>query len=379
MVKDKPSGPKNKYARSLKFNLSSFSEKPIVKNGYIVALFVFIGLVVAFNLADSYDKSVGNQVTGMTPYSSLIDSSMFETVGSAFQTIFAILFGFAEIIFRLLGENLNVIAIKLALVVLVFLAVKIPAVKQWGEKNGKIIAAIVAVMGIALLPDFIILNLFGPEGGIIRAVVVAAAFLALVFLPLNWMHKWKAEDLVEKIIKLLIYLILVLAFVFFYGIFKIEISGADIPNFIELAFVLIFSVGLVWCAIGMIGQIAGLFKIFGPSVKEAAEETGRAIGAGAEATKRAYENATGRTKEKRSEEVKEAEKKELEEIKKNRTVLVMLFSKFKKDTPEKNRTWLKALGYVNKKFGNMRNIRNKCKLNDNNIIDLAKKYGGIKK
>ena len=37
----------------------------IVKNEYVIALLVFIGLIVAFNIASSYDNSVGNQVTGM--------------------------------------------------------------------------------------------------------------------------------------------------------------------------------------------------------------------------------------------------------------------------------------------------------------------------
>src|SRR3990167_5121351 len=53
-------------AKKNKSNLTfSFSDKPIIKNGYVMALLVFLGLVIAFNVADNYSRNTGNEVTGL--------------------------------------------------------------------------------------------------------------------------------------------------------------------------------------------------------------------------------------------------------------------------------------------------------------------------
>ncbi len=175
MVKDKPSSPKNKYAKSL--NFSSFTEKPIVKNGYVVALLVFIGLVVAFNLASSYDSSVGNQVTGLA-------------IGDSLGKITDLLKTFTDFIFggilkeTVLGAFLtnNDVIIRLLIFVAIFTIISL-------FKMPKTISVIVALLPAVFVPQEVIGSIFS-EMGLLGGGLGLIIWAAFIFLPLFGLFKW---------------------------------------------------------------------------------------------------------------------------------------------------------------------------------------------
>ena len=271
MVKDKPSGPKNKYAKSLKFNFSSFTEKPIVKNGYVVALLVFIGLVVAFNLASSYDNSVGNQVTGLA-------SSSSSSLGNSFSMITDLLSSLTNFVFSgLLGKTIlplfttyNDTIMRLLIFVILFTVVSMIGMP-------KTITAIVSLVIAVFIPSNVITSIFGQNalfGGILGLIIWAAVIL----LPLYGLFKG-LKHAQERFIKFALG-VLFLCWLAVIG-FVNEYNVPDVSSF-RGVWDLLISFAILACFVGF---ILGIWKGFttrrtstGGGGKKSLEEIGRGVG-----------------------------------------------------------------------------------------------------
>lgn len=180
MVKNKPSEPKNKYAKKL--NFSVLSEKPIVKNGYLVALLVFVGLIVAFNVASNYDNSVGNQVTGMA-------------IGDSLGKITELLKSLTDFVFKgLLGETVLPLftnytdgIMRVLIFVILFTVISMFSIP-------KTITAIVSLVIAVFIPDRVIASIFGQEalfGGMLALIIWSAVILLPLFGLFNWLKNTK--------------------------------------------------------------------------------------------------------------------------------------------------------------------------------------------
>lgn len=298
MVKDRPSGPKNKYAKSLKFNLSSFNEKPIVKNGYIVALFVFIGLVVAFNLADSYSKGAGNQVTGMS-------INMVNSLNNAFEPIFGPAGIVASVVYQFTGNNqIFVIKTMLAVVLYLILISALSGFKFFAhEKYKKVIVGLISMIGVIYLPPTLVIRIFG-EGGAVNGIITLALVGIFTILPLWLLFRWGAREGTGRFEYFLIatlFFIMFSAMEYFSNeLFQFTSTTGLIPTQTIREYVFLF--GIITSIVGVGWALIKAFSGIGPTVEEAARETGRAIGAGAGAAREAARNAAERAKEKRKKE-----------------------------------------------------------------------------
>ncbi len=184
-MKDKPSEPKNKYAKPLKFNFSMFNEKPILKNGYLVALLVFIGLVVAFNIASSYDNSFGNQVTGLAS-----SSSSSSSLGNSFGKITTLLSSLTEFVFndllkntvfKIFGDYTDGI-MRLLIFVILFTFISMMGLS-------KTITAIVSLVIAIFIPGSVITSIFG-QSALLGGGLGIAIWGAVILLPLFGLFKW---------------------------------------------------------------------------------------------------------------------------------------------------------------------------------------------
>ncbi|MEK6953049.1 MAG: hypothetical protein AABX29_08600 [Nanoarchaeota archaeon] len=260
MVKDKPSSPKNKYAKSL--NFSSFTEKPIVKNGYVVALLVFIGLVVAFNLASSYDNSVGNQVTGMASSASSLSSSLGK-ITELLKTFTDFIFGgiLKETVLGAFLTNNDVI-IRLLIFIVIFTIISL-------LRLPKAISVIVALLPAVFVPQEAIGSIFS-SGGLFSGILGLIMWTAFIFLPLLGLFKW-LKDTQSKIISLFLAVVGFLGWLFV--ITAVEGSVYVTPNFTDL-WDMFVGFGSVAC---IFGAFWGFWKGATVGKKSVREEGNRAM------------------------------------------------------------------------------------------------------
>ena len=177
------------------------SKEPIIKNGYVMALLVFFGLVIAFNVADSYSNSYGNEVTGYAAYSS------FGNIGTFLNTI-------TDFIFRGILQDTVIQSfflygdIIIRLIIFIILYFIISSVPTWissigerglverglvkHEKHAKIISALIALVAAVFIPQDVIFFIFGTPAspGLLGGGLGLAIWAIFIFLPLYLLFTW---------------------------------------------------------------------------------------------------------------------------------------------------------------------------------------------
>ncbi len=179
----------------------------IIKNNYVIALLVFIGLIVAFNIASSYDNSVGNQVTGMAYYGS------FGRITDLLNTVSQ--FIFHDILERtVIGSFIVYSDVMIRLVIFIILYLIISGIPIWirsaesqrglvkHEKYAKVISALIALITAVFIPQEVIYTIFGTPltpglfGGVLGLIFWGIAiFLPIYLLFLGLKH---TEDRFSK-------------------------------------------------------------------------------------------------------------------------------------------------------------------------------------
>ena len=185
----------------------------IIKNNYVVALLVFIGLIVAFNLASSYDNSVGNQVTGMALF------------GGSFSRITYLLQDVSQFIFHdilegtIIGSFILYSDAMIRLVIFIILYLIISGIPTWikstenqrglvkHEKYAKVISALISLITAVFIPQEVIYTIFGTPltpglfGGALGLILWGIAIFLPIYLLFSWMRQPKSilpSENVEK-------------------------------------------------------------------------------------------------------------------------------------------------------------------------------------
>lgn len=224
----------------------------IIKNNYVIALLVFIGLVVAFNLADSYNNSVGNQVTGMAYYGS------FGRITDLLNTVNQ--FIFHDILERtIIGSFIVYSDVMIRLVIFIILYLIISSIPLWiksaesqrglvkHEKYAKVISALIALITAVFIPQEVIYTIFGTPltpglfGGVLGLIFWGIAiFLPIYLLFLGLRH---TEDRFSK------FLVGFLFFGWLLVIGAVETRITVLAYFIDLWGILI-AFGSLSCIVG---------------------------------------------------------------------------------------------------------------------------------
>jgi len=165
-------------AKKNKSNLTfSFSDKPIIKNGYVMALLVFLGLVIAFNVADNYSRNTGNEVTGLAFADSMgkITSLLTELTKFIFDDLLE-----GTVLGSFILYTDGIMRVLVFIVIFTILALfRLP----------KSINAIIALVVAVFIPQGVIASIFGQNalfGGGLGLVIWSAA----IYLPLFGLFKW---------------------------------------------------------------------------------------------------------------------------------------------------------------------------------------------
>ena len=258
---------KRRVVKKNKFNLSMFSKKPIIKNGYVMALLVFIALVVAFNIADSYDYYSGDEVTGMV------------ALGQSFGRITDLLNEVSQFIFKdlledtFLGTFISYTDMIIRLIIFTTLYLLISSISSWTgivkhEKYAKTISALIALLTAVFVPQDVIYTIFGTPlaVGLFGGGLGLIIWGIVIFLPLYILFKWLkiSEDRFVRFI---------IAFLFLGWLFVITSVESRVTIVTDLRDLwdIMISLGVLSC---LVGAGWGLWRGFtgAGGIKEKAEE-----------------------------------------------------------------------------------------------------------
>lgn len=258
---------------------SMFSDKPILKNGYVMALLVFLALVVAFNVADQYASYDGNQVTGYA-------------IGDSFGKITDLLRTMIDFVFRDILESTvfgsfllyNDIIIRLFIFIVVYGVVSLAAGwKKWGDspahkKNIKIISALVAIATAVFTPFDVIIGIFGSPNapGLFGGTIGLIFWGAVIYIPLVYLFR-KLGKSDERFLNI-IYGVIFLGIIFVIGAIEGRVSiNSELRDLWDL----LLSLAILSCFVGFFWGVVvkGLFKGASKlSVERGAETLGKVAG-----------------------------------------------------------------------------------------------------
>jgi len=175
-------------------------------------------------------------------------------ISDAIEGVLAILFtGFLAPLTKIFGGDDYQVAVRLVLGIVLYVLISFGIGKkfdrqegaQGGNKNGRIISLVIAILGASLMPSAVIEKLFNPTSSIFGNFLGWILVFVIIVLPIYLLAKTPAQNRMGHFFKGAVYLILILMVTYIWGSFEDLLKTGGI-------FDLAYGLAVIWCLGGFI-------------------------------------------------------------------------------------------------------------------------------